>query len=80
MRDPTKTASFLDAAAFNEMMEVHERGKMKELKDWIKYCATGDPDKNCVSVVLDYFVDKGIIGKENKWFGMKRMYPTIDKG
>ena len=53
---------------------------MKELRDWIKYCATGDADKNCVSVVLDYFVEKGIIGKENKWFGMRRTYPTIDKG
>ncbi|CAB4025565.1 O-linked-mannose beta-1,2-N-acetylglucosaminyltransferase 1 [Paramuricea clavata] len=61
------------------MIAVHERGNLRDLKDWIEYCAIGDADKNCVSVVLDYFVEKGIIGKESKWFGMKRTYPTKDK-
>lgn len=79
VRDATKTGSFLDAAGFSEMVAVHERGKMRELKNWIEYCVRGDPDKNCVSVVLDYFVKKGIIGKESKWFGMTRTYPTRDK-
>jgi hypothetical protein len=62
------------------MVAVHERGKLKYLQNWIECCVIGDADKNCVSVVLDYFVEKGIIGKESKWFGMQRTYPTIDKG
>jgi hypothetical protein len=63
------------------MIAVHERGKsVRDLKDWIECCAIGDADKNCVSVVLDYFVEKGIIGKESKLFGMKRTYPTKNKG
>ena len=78
--DATKTNSFLDAAGFSDMISTHNRSKVRKLKDYIEYCVVGDADKNCVSVVLDNFVEKGIIGKENKWFGMKRIYPTKDKG
>lgn len=62
------------------MVAVHKRGKMRDLKSWIEYCVIGDPDKNCVSVILDNFVKKGIIGKESKWFGTTQIYPTRDKG
>ena len=78
--DTAKTDSCLDTTGFSDMISRHKRGKVRKLKDYIEYCVIGDADKNCVSVVLDSFVEKGIIGKESKWFGMKRTYPTKDKG
>ena len=78
--DATKTNSFLDDAGFSDMISTYKRGKVRKLKDYIECCVIGDADKNCVSIVLDNFVEKGIIGKENKWLGMKRTYPTKDKG
>ena len=78
--DATKTDSFLDTTGFSDMISTHKRGKARKLKDYIEYCVIGDADKNCVSVFIDNFVEKGIIGKESKWFGIKRTYPTKDKG
>lgn len=77
--DATKTNSFLDAAGFNEMLSAHKRNKVKSLLDYIENCNVYTADMNCVSVVLDNFVEKGIVGKENKLFGLTRKYPTKDK-
>ena len=78
--DATKTCSVLDFAGFNEILRLHKEGKTRELKEWIGRCVQRHPDNHCASVILDSFVEKGIIGKEDKWFGLKRVYPTKDKG
>ena len=70
----------MDAAGFNKMARHNEQGKTRGLIEWIEGCVICKPDNNCASVILDSFVEKGIVGKEDKWFGFKRVYPTKDKG
>ena len=81
MKDSSPTGTYLDRALFNEIVEKHKQGRVREIEDWVRDCITTyNYENNVASVTLGNLVQRNILGKERALLGLRTDYPTKDPG